>query len=50
MSATWPKPLQQAKGPFRRDKLEGAVEGMGDWGAHVQALAQENLVPPDIMI
>ncbi len=49
MSSSWPKPLQQAKGPFRRDKLEGAVEGMGDWGAHVHALAQENLVPPDIM-
>jgi hypothetical protein len=46
---TWPKPLLQANGPMRRDKLDGAAEGMGKWGEETRALAAEGWIPPDMM-
>lgn len=49
MTETWPKPLQSARGPIRADKLDGAAEGMGDWGAETKGLAAEGLVPPDMI-
>jgi len=49
MSDIWPKPLQNTHGPMRADKLDGAAEGMGDWGPETRALANEGLVPPDMM-
>ena len=45
----WPRPLAEARGPIRADKLDGAAEGMGEWGAETRALAAEGLVPPDMM-
>ena len=48
MNDAWPKALVDARGPMRVDKLDGAAEGMGDWGAHCRALAADGLVPPDI--
>ena len=45
----WPKALADASGPMRRDKLDGAAEGMGDWGPQTRALAEDGLVPPDMM-
>ena len=46
---TWPRPLKDAHGPMRADKLEGAAIGMGDWGIESRALAAEGWVPPDMM-
>lgn len=45
----WPRPLVAAQGPIRTDKLDGAAEGMGEWGAETRALAAEGVVPPDMM-
>ena len=49
MSAAWPKALVEVSGPMRADKLDGAAEGMGQWGAETRALATEGLIPPDMM-
>ncbi|MEM7017595.1 MAG: MaoC family dehydratase [Pseudomonadota bacterium] len=49
MKETWPKQLQEAHGPMRADKLDGAAEGMGEWGKESRALAIEGIVPPDMM-
>ncbi len=49
MQNEWPKPLQIASGPMRRDKLEGAAQGMGRWGAETGALLDEGIVTPDLM-
>jgi len=49
MPTSWPKALSSAKGPIRRDKLDGAALGMGEWGAETRALAEEGLVPPDML-
>ncbi len=49
MTETWPKPLQSARGPLRADKLDGAAEGMGNWGAETKGLAADGLVPPDMI-
>lgn len=49
MTGTWPKPLASVNGPMRADKLDGAAEGMGEWGAETRALAAEGIVPPDLM-
>jgi hypothetical protein len=45
----WPKTLHAAQGPMREDKLDGAAEGMGDWGAQTRALAADGFIPPDMM-
>lgn len=45
----WPKALQDAHGPMRLDKLDGALEGMGDWGDATRSLAELNLMQPDMM-
>ena len=42
----WPRPLADAHGPIREDKLDGAAEGMGAWGAQTRALATDGIVPP----
>ncbi len=47
--ATWPRALKNASGPIRLDKLDGAAEGMGDWGDETCALAADGFVPPDMM-
>ena len=39
----WPRPLADAHGPIREDKLDGAAEGMGDWGAETRALAADGI-------
>jgi hypothetical protein len=49
MTSDWPKQLTPARGPIRADKLDGAAAGMGQWGAQTRALANEGLVPPDMM-
>lgn len=49
MAAVWPKQLAPASGPIRADKLDGAAQGMGQWGAQTRALAAEGTVPPDMM-
>jgi hypothetical protein len=49
MTGTWPRPLHNAQGPFRTDKLDGAAAGMGEWGAETRALAAQGIVPPDMM-
>jgi acyl dehydratase len=49
MPATWPRPLHDARGPIRADKLDGAAAGMGVWGAQARALAADGLVPPDML-
>lgn len=48
-AADWPRPLVSASGPIRAERLDGAAEGMGDWGAETRALAAEGWVPPDMM-
>ena len=45
----WPKKLVDASGPMRRDKLDGAAEGMGDYGEATCELHAQNIVPPDMM-
>ncbi|MCP5181818.1 MAG: MaoC family dehydratase [Pseudomonadales bacterium] len=49
MTETWPKPLREARGPIRAAKLDGAAEGMGEWGRECRALAADGLVPPDML-
>ena len=49
MNREFPKQLQAANGPIRKDKLQGAAEGMGEWGEQTVALAASGLVPPDMM-
>ena len=49
MTEVWPKRLEGASGPMRVDKLDGAAEGMGEWGRETCALAADGLIPPDIM-
>ena len=49
MGREWPKPLQAVHGPMRTDKLDGASAGLGAWGRETQALAAEQLVPPDVL-
>ena len=38
-----------ATGPIRGDKLDGAADGMGQWGEQTRKLAADGLVPPDMM-
>ncbi len=49
MTSTWPRALAEASGPMRTDKLDGAAEGMGEWGPETRSLAAEGLIPPDMM-
>jgi len=49
MTASWPKTLVPASGPMRRDKLDGAAQGMGRWGQETRALAAEGFIPPDMI-
>lgn len=49
MAGSWPRPLVDAGGPIRAEKLDGAADGMGEWGAETRALAAEGLVPPDMI-
>lgn len=49
MSTDWPRALKAASGPIRKDKLDGAILGMGQWGAQMGALSARNLVTPDMM-
>ena len=46
---SWPRPLHDAAGPVRSDKIDGAAEGMGVWGPETRALIDDGYVPPDIM-
>ena len=47
--ADWPRLLEAASGPIPIDKLDGAAEGMGEFGPETRALADDGLVPPDMM-
>lgn len=49
MSATWPRPLRDVRGPIPAEKLDGAAAGMGDFGPETRALAADGLVPPDML-
>ncbi|HEX7034557.1 MAG TPA: MaoC family dehydratase [Pseudomonadales bacterium] len=49
MSTSWPRPLQEVRGPIPLAKLDGAAAGMGDWGPETRALAADGLVPPDML-
>lgn len=49
MTDIWPKPLTPASGPMRKDKLDGAAEGMGQWGEQTREIAAEGWIPPDMM-
>jgi acyl dehydratase len=49
MNGVWPKPLKDAQGPIRADKLDGAAAGMGEWGAATRALHAAGWVPPDML-
>lgn len=49
MTDVWPKPLKEAVCPIRQDKLEGAADGMGQWGAETRSLHAEGIIPPDLM-
>lgn len=49
MTAPWPRPLQDVRGPIPAEKLDGAAAGMGDWGPEMRALAADGLVPPDML-
>jgi acyl dehydratase len=49
MTASWPRPLKDVRGPIPTEKLDGAAAGMGDWGPETRALAENGLVPPDML-
>ncbi|MGD8832680.1 MAG: MaoC family dehydratase [Pseudomonadales bacterium] len=49
MTAPWPRPLEDVRGPIPAEKLDGAAAGMGDWGPETRALAADGLVPPDML-
>jgi acyl dehydratase len=49
MQSLWPRPLREARGPIRADKLDGAAAGMGAWGKELRALAADGFVPPDML-
>ena len=46
---SWPRPLQPASGPFPEFKVEGARQGMGEWGAATSRLAEAGIVQPDML-
>lgn len=48
-AAQWPRPLQPATGPFRPDKIDGALLGMGDYGDATRALGAKGLLQPDMI-
>jgi len=45
----WPRPLQPVTGPFRADKIDGALLGMGDYGDATRALGATGVVQPDMI-
>ena len=45
----WPKTLAPASGPLRLEKLDGAREGMGQFGPETQALHDDGFLPPELM-
>lgn len=49
MTAPWPRPLEDVRGPIPAAKLDGAAAGMGEWGPESRALAEHGLVPPDML-
>ncbi len=49
MTGSWPRLLEDVRGPLPAAKLDGAAAGMGDWGPESRALAAEGLVPPDML-
>ena len=49
MSDDWPKPLQPVPGPFRTAKIDGALDGMGDYGDATWELGKKHLLQPDLI-
>ncbi len=47
--SNWPKVLASVDGPIRDDRLDGAAEGMGEFGEQTRALHAEDILPPDLM-
>ena len=45
----WPRQLIAATGPMRAEKIDGAADGMGEWGQETRALVAQGWVPPDMM-
>ena len=45
----YPRPLAPVTGPFAAAKIDGAAEGMGDYGDATRSLVAEGLVPPDFI-
>lgn len=45
----WPQPLESAIGPFSPTRVDGAAEGMGQYGPATRTIAAAGLVPPDLL-
>jgi len=48
-STVWPRPLQPATGPFRAEKIDGALDGMGAYGDATRTLGESGIVQPDMV-
>lgn len=46
---SWPQPLHPVSGPFSEARLDGAADGMGDYGPATRELAARGFVPPDLI-
>lgn len=49
MSANFPRPLVPVHGPFDPERVAGAAEGMGTYGAATRSLAERGIVQPDLV-
>lgn len=45
----WPKPMTPVHGPFAAAKIDGAADGMGDYGDATRALVAEGVIQPDLI-
>lgn len=46
---TWPQPLEPVTGPFAPERIDGAADGMGEFGPTTRAVAESGLLPPDLL-
>jgi acyl dehydratase len=49
MSDDWPKPLHSVRGPFDTAKIDGALDGMGNYGDATWELGRKHLLQPDLI-
>lgn len=45
----WPRPMETVAGPFAPPKIDGALDGMGDYGTATRAIGATGVLQPDLI-